>query len=77
MLWRHAPRLTWQGTTRGEHYVPAGPGLGWVGRGGGSGEIHGKAHWSCALHVLTLGRTDLLGNWNAWPLGTSFLQWFV
>lgn len=34
MLWRQAPRLTWQGTTRGEHYVPAGPGLGGAGVGG-------------------------------------------
>lgn len=31
---RHAPRLARQGTTRGEHYVPAGPGGGRVPGGG-------------------------------------------
>lgn len=36
------------------------------------GKSHGEAGWLCAVHVLTLGRTDLLGNLNAWPLGTSF-----
>lgn len=41
------------------------------------GKAHGEARWSCAVHVLTLGRTDLLDNRNAWPPVTSFLQGFV
>ena len=33
------------------------------------GKSHGKARWSCAVHILTLGRTDLLDNRIAWPPG--------
>lgn len=40
------------------HYVPASP-----------GRAPCEACWSCALHVLTWGRTDLLGNHNACPQG--------
>lgn len=55
-----------QETARGGHFVPDGP---------------GRVPWGGLLVMCCAcpdsGRIDLMGNWNAWPPGTSFLQWFV
>lgn len=51
------PLSDWiQGTACGKHDVPAGLGESPMGRPAGH-----------VLYVLTLGRTDLLDNWIAWP----------